>query len=254
MRELQVRGQILGQGSPKVCVSIMAESHEGIIQKALVLKACDVDFVEWRADAFVGAKDLAAVKSVLYALRETLGQIPLIFTLRTAEEGGLVSVRAEEYNRILKAVAELGLADFIDLEMWLPADWTNQIINGARENQCFVIGSKHDFHKTGTLESLLSCLEQIEASGVDVVKLACMPQTKQDVLTLLLATQIHYEKPGTAPLITMAMGKLGQISRVLGGYSGSALTFGAEGKLSAPGQMDVATLKKALALLTLIET
>ena len=51
--------------------------------------------------------------------------------------------------------------------------------------------------------------------------------------------------PGV-PLITMAMGPLGAVTRVCGGAFGSAATFGTAGVSSAPGQPDAAALRRAL--------
>ena len=48
------------------------------------------------------------------------------------------------------------------------------------------------------------------------------------------------------PLITMSMGPLGVISRVCGQSFGSAATFGAAHRASAPGQMDVFALDAVL--------
>ena len=48
------------------------------------------------------------------------------------------------------------------------------------------------------------------------------------------------------PIITMAMGSLGAITRAAGAVFGNAMTFGAAGKASAPGQIEVHTLKTIL--------
>jgi 3-dehydroquinate dehydratase-1 len=72
-----------------------------------------------------------------------------------------------------------------------------------------------------------------------------MPQSAQDVLRLLAFTlRAAQEAPG--PVISMAMGKLGAISRLSGETLGSAMTFGSAGAGSAPGQMDAGTLRAAL--------
>ena len=73
-----------------------------------------------------------------------------------------------------------------------------------------------------------------------------MPQNPADVLTLLSATHQANEKLGL-PLITMAMGDLGKVTRIAGAVFGSALTFGTVGTASAPGQLSIADLRQALA-------
>ena len=51
------------------------------------------------------------------------------------------------------------------------------------------------------------------------------------------------------PIITMSMAGTGVISRLCGEVFGSALTFGAAKKASAPGQMGVNELETVLRLL-----
>ena len=85
--------------------------------------------------------------------------------------------------------------------------------------------------------------------GCDIAKIAVMPQTPRDVLTLLSATeQMHTSHP-EIPIITMSMGQLGLVSRLCGEVFGSALTFGAAGQASAPGQAPVQALRQVLNLL-----
>lgn len=82
--------------------------------------------------------------------------------------------------------------------------------------------------------------------GADLPKIAVMPQSPQDVLTLLAATLTMKEKYATRPLITMSMGKSGGVSRVTGRLFGSAMTFGTVGQASAPGQIAIAKLREVM--------
>ena len=82
--------------------------------------------------------------------------------------------------------------------------------------------------------------------GADIPKIAVMPTCKQDVLTLLSATLEMSEKYADRPIITMSMAGTGVVSRLTGETFGSALTFGAASKASAPGQIGVNALKQVL--------
>ena len=73
-----------------------------------------------------------------------------------------------------------------------------------------------------------------------------MPQLKEDVLSLLAATLEMSEHYAKGPVITMSMSGAGVVSRLAGETFGSAVTYGAVGKQSAPGQVDAASLKKVL--------
>ena len=82
--------------------------------------------------------------------------------------------------------------------------------------------------------------------GADIPKIAVMPQSKKDVLTLLAATEEMASEHADRPIITISMGKDGMISRLCGEVFGSALTFGTAGKASAPGQINVDELRQVL--------
>ena len=76
-----------------------------------------------------------------------------------------------------------------------------------------------------------------------------MPQSAADVLTLLSATETMQRCHARRPLITMAMGRLGMVSRLAGEVFGSAVSFGAAGQASAPGQIDAGDLRFILQVL-----
>jgi 3-dehydroquinate dehydratase-1 len=78
-----------------------------------------------------------------------------------------------------------------------------------------------------------------------VAKVAVMPDTMTDVIRLLSATE-RASRQLPVPLITMAMGSLGVVTRVFGSLFGSALTFAAGEKSSAPGQIPIETLREIL--------
>lgn len=85
--------------------------------------------------------------------------------------------------------------------------------------------------------------------GADIPKIAVMPQSKKDVLTLLSATEEMTRCHATSPIITMSMADTGVLSRLCGEVFGSSMTFAAANKISAPGQMDVDDVNTVLTLL-----
>ncbi len=78
-------------------------------------------------------------------------------------------------------------------------------------------------------------------------KVAVMPRTREDVLTLLAATW-QASQALEIPLISMSMGPMGAVSRIVGGVYGSALTFAVGKSSSAPGQIPIDDLRAALAI------
>ena len=112
-----------------------------------------------------------------------------------------------------------------------------------------VIASNHDFDKTPCQAELVARLKKMQEVGADILKTAVMPNSKKDVLTLLAATEEMATNYAEVPIVTMSMSKLGLISRVAGELFGSAITFGAAEKASAPGQIPAGELSEVLHIL-----
>ncbi len=249
MNAVTVRGCTIGTGMPKICVPIVAKNTEEICVQARTLSGRSFDVVEWRADWFDGVFDLDVVRQAACLLRETLGEaVPLLFTFRTKQEGGEKAISTGEYIALNRLVASEHLADLIDAELMTGDDAVREMVSDAHRANVPVILSNHDFHQTPAKEELLSRLRHAETLGGDILKIAVMPQTRQDVLTLLSATE-EMSRSTQCPLITMSMGRLGVVSRLCGETFGCALTFGAVGQTSAPGQMDTESLRGVLELL-----
>ena len=112
-----------------------------------------------------------------------------------------------------------------------------------------IIASNHDFFKTPAKSDIISRLRKMQDMGADIPKIAVMPQSRRDVLTLLCATEEMVSDYADRPIITMSMAGTGVISRLCGEVFGSSMTFGAAKKASAPGQMGVNDLNTVLGLL-----
>ena len=111
-----------------------------------------------------------------------------------------------------------------------------------------MVGSNHDFGGTPDKADLLYRLRRMQDLGADIPKIAVMPKSEADVIALLDATQEMHTRYADRPIITMSMGR-GVISRLCGEYFGSAMTFGAVGQVSAPGQIPADELRSVLAIL-----
>lgn len=244
-----VKNVTLGEGMPKICVPLVGATLAELEREAEALKALAPDVVEWRSDFFDQVEDLNAVMDVLARIEAILPDIPLIFTFRSAREGGEKQLGTEEYIRLNKAAAESGRVDIIDVELFNKEADVQALIAAAHDCGVFVIVSNHDFQGTPSEEEIVSRLRKAQELGGDLPKIAVMPGSAGDVLTLLAATNRMQEQYADRPIITMSMGGEGVISRLAGEIFGSALTFGAAHKPSAPGQVAVHELRKVLELL-----
>ena len=249
MNTVKIRDIEIGAGAPKIIVPIVGVTKEDIIEEAKTFDSIPVDVVEWRVDWFEGVFDFAKVEDVLKDLREVLGNIPLLRTFRTSKEGGEKAIEADAYAELNKKAAATGLVDLVDVEAFTGDEVVKDIIEGAHAYGVKVVASNHDFDTTPDKDDIVGRLVKMQELGADIPKIAVMPQCKKDVLTLLEATREMAEEHADRPIITMSMAGTGLISRLCGEVFGSALTFGAVGKASAPGQMNASDLREILTLI-----
>lgn len=246
MEPVIIRNVSLGEGRPKICVPIVGVSRDDIISEAEALSRLPVDVVEWRADWFDEIFKLSRAVEIARTLRSVLVDTPLLFTFRTSREGGQKAVTEEVYRSLNMEMVKSGYVDLIDIELFMgDKGYVKGIINEAHHYGVKVIVSNHDFQKTPPKSELVARLRHMSELGADVPKIAVMPQNRGDVLALLGATLEASDKCD-CPIITMSMSGMGVISRLAGECFGSALTFGAASKASAPGQPDVRELARAL--------
>src|SRR5206468_2278909 len=141
-----------------VCVPLVARTVAGLLAEAQAVVAMAPDLIEWRVDFFEGIADTAGVVALSRRLKAAAGAVPLLFTRRSAREGG----------------------------------------------EPVAIGDES-----------------------------------------VLATQRASERLAI-PVVSMAMGPLGAVTRVAGSAFGSAMTFARGEAASAPGQMPVADVRACL--------
>ncbi len=234
------------RSAPKICVPLMSRTLEALRDEARTVSALRPDVIEWRADHFESLADATQVAGAALELRAALGRTPLLFTRRSPREGGAPSTASDtEVMAACERVVASAAVDAIDCELSQPEADIRRLRELTRAGGVAQILSFHDFAGTPENAALLALAARAAALGADAVKIAVMPQSLSDVLRLLDVTRQLSERGGI-PVISMAMGEAGRLSRVAGGLFGSAMTFASGASASAPGQMDVESLRAAM--------
>ena len=205
----------------------------------------NADLIEWRIDFFDQVEDAEKLVKTAKKLRQVMSEMPLLTTFRIHFEGGVNKLSEEEYFDICRVLIKEKATDLLDLELFRKTSKLKEIIAEAHENNIYIIMSSHDFDKTPATSELERRLTLMKTYGADIAKIAVMPNSARDVLNLLLATD-NMKYKLNCPLITMAMGDLGKVTRISGEVFGSCLTFGTVGDASAPGQIESTNLKGIL--------
>lgn len=231
-----------------ICVPIMEQTVVETIMEAEKAALAKPDLLEIRLDHLVESQ-LVDAADVFTSLKAQIPQIPLLATYRSQREGGSGALPSKAIFGLYRAIANTGSADLIDLEMSMELEILLEALDYFREKNLPVLLSYHNFNNTPEVEEMMAYLSRGEELGGQIVKIAVMPHTPKDVARLLTACAIAYDALHI-PYLGIAMGALGKISRIGASAFGSCLTFGAEmGKASAPGQLEVASLRTVLLLL-----
>lgn len=250
MNPLVVRSCAFGTGHEKICVPLTAPDTPSLRQQAKAAIHAGCDLVEWRVDAMKDGLAIDVMRPALRALREEVGEKPILFTFRTKEEGGLTPAAWDEYEALYRAaVEEPDGADLFDVELNRGEERVTKLARDIQEKSGWVVMSYHDFHKTPEQTEIQDIFRRMAEKGADIGKVAVMPQTKRDVLTLMQASAWASEMYKDRLFIAISMGPLGMLSRLAGYLTGSCLTFGTAGRSSAPGQPPAGALRAALSLL-----
>ena len=236
MENLNIKGIRIGRGRPVICIPVVAEGKEEIISRIRELGEKHTPMIEWRADLFENVQDPEQVKEILEAVKDAVPDTVFLFTIRTVKQGGRGEMEEKKILYLNELAAKSGCVDLIDLEFF-EATRPEKAIRHLQRMGVRVIASHHDFQETPDNRILRMLLEQMEAGGADIAKLAVMPKNAGDVLRLMTLTNEVREKYPDLPVVTMSMGGLGVLSRIGGELSGSCITFGAYGAVSAPGQL-----------------
>jgi 3-dehydroquinate dehydratase-1 len=247
MKPIVIRGRPAAEGRvPLLCVPLIGASRDALLAEAAAVRSSAPDIVEWRVDYFGAIDDADAVVETALALRQELPGLPLLFTRRSLREGGQrVQIGEQAVVDVYVAVCEADCVDLVDYEMSNEPARIGAVRDASRRHGIGLVCSYHNFEETPPAEALAAYFRRAQELGGDVAKVAVMPTRREDVLTLLSAT-LRASQTLDLPLISVSMGELGALSRVVGFAFGSALTFGVGAGASAPGQLPIGELRTSI--------
>jgi 3-dehydroquinate dehydratase I len=249
-KPIELNGQPIAGGKfPLICTPLVGRTLDNIMSELAVVLPKKPDLLEWRVDFFEQIGDVFAVIAAAKAIKKEAGTTPLLFTRRSIIEGGeKIALNEAQVIAMYTAVCESKTIDLIDYEMANDAANIAQVRDVAKANGIKLVLSFHNFSCTPGLETLAAKFLSADQFGADVAKVAVMPRDMDDVITLLTATRAASKKL-RIPLISMAMGPLGAVTRLMGGVFGSSLSFAVGAAASAPGQVPIEDLNTVLAIL-----
>lgn len=241
-RPIQAGPTLLGGEQPVICSPLVGKNLEAIKAEAKTVKALNPDMVEVRADYWDFIEDTDKAIEALQAIRNIIGDTPILLTVRVAEERGFKKVDQKPKFDFYKKAAALKLPNLIDVELVYGEDTIKNLkkdLNGVP-----VVVAYHDLKGTPSSEEIANILKKEIDAGGDVAKIVVKPSSQADVLRFLNGTLEFRTKNPAYPVIASASGQEGRITRLAGGLFGIDLTFASGVKGSNPWQMPVQTVQE----------
>jgi len=209
----------------KLCACLTGKTAKDCIAAA---KKIDADFIEHRMDYM---DDFEGVEEIYRSLR-----LPVIATNRPLGSGGRFKGSERERIVLLLKAIYAGCA-YVDIEIETDHFLMQKVIDVARQHECKVIISMHDFRGTPSAKELVDVMHKQKELGADIGKVVTTAKSMKDcnkVLDLLKAGQ--KEK---FPLVAFSMGEIGKFTRLMSMRCGSPFTYVAVDEATAPGQFHI---------------
>lgn len=230
---------------PQICIPLTGKNLLETEKQLQIILPKNPDLIELRADFLSEVSNSDYVVDIINTILNQT-DIPLLFTIRSKSEGGeIIPLNELEVLDLLKIVCRKTNILMIDYELESKREHVIELLAFAKEQKKQVILSHHNFNKTPTNEVIVDKIYLMEKLGAEHAKIAVMPNSKADVFRLLELTREMTSKL-EMPLTTMSMGETGKLSRALGWIYGTRITFAVGAKSSAPGQIEIEALRKAI--------
>lgn len=250
MRTVKFGSVELGrQFDTKTVVPITAETVATAKTQSEAIIDSPANIAEWRLDYLSSETSNQTIYRAVQAIKMNLKSVnkALLMTVRTKAQGGFFPNDPEAYLKQYQFILKQELADAIDVEFSTDLQIRKQILKASGLLQVPVVLSYHNFAETPSLDALKEQVQQMAELDVAILKIAVMPNSATDILTIFqLADWAKINLP--QPLAIMGMGQLGRITRVSGNIFPSAFTFATLDEASAPGQMPLDMVQAQLNL------
>jgi 3-dehydroquinate dehydratase I len=244
---VDVMDRIIGAAIPLICLPLVAKTKVNLLRQAEELLSLKPDLIEWRIDGLNNVEDIDFSLQTLSDLRTKIPSVHLILTCRIHSEGGIQKISREKRLELIQRAIRTGIPDIVDIELCNDSQFVSTILDAAERYGIKVILSFHNFNKTPAESVIIDRLVRAQERGAHIAKAAVMPKNHQDILVLLNATLKARTEALQIPIITMSMGKLGIVTRIVGGLFGSDITFAIGKDASSPGQIPIQELRKCMA-------
>jgi 3-dehydroquinate dehydratase-1 len=219
---------------PKICATVAEGTEEGMARSAVDAEGRGADLVELRLDWLPGLSE-GSIERVFRRLEVV--RVPKIATVMPSTIFGRYGGGGGDRVRLLMKAAEF--VEYVDIGIEMGDAFMKQCLEGMENEVAEPVLSCHSekMLSTAEIEALINSMPKRAVSKV------VMPASshRDNLLALDACASLEGRRR-----IVFCHGSLGAVSRVLCPLFGSEWTYAsvAKGREGAPGQLDIATMRK----------
>nr|WP_320026982.1 type I 3-dehydroquinate dehydratase [uncultured Acetobacterium sp.] len=245
--------KIISKNTFASCIPLISANRNELLADVEVGVANGCDFLEWRRDHYKQGDVLTSADELdlLTEIKKRMPSQGLIYTYRSHHEGGVFKTPDEVREAAINTAIKSNLVDYVDVELHSESAFLERIKAVLKTSHTQWVVSHHNFKETPTSGEISAIYTAMESAGGDVLKLAVMPNSMDDIRQLICATLNHNGQSPKA-IIAIAMGESGGITRIAPELCGGSLTYVAGAGKTAPGQLsleEIIDLRKRIALI-----
>ena len=193
---INVKDITIGEGLPKVCVPIVEDNDEAILDKLKEFDQLDVDIIELRIDFYKNILQFDALKNLFLNIAALQIKKPIILTIRTAAEGGEIEIDPKDYFHVYELGIESKAFDIYDVELALGTNMAIELRTLIHDANKYMLMSAHHFNRTPEVDSLMQKFKSMDSLEADIMKIAMIGvnrRLKEQNLKSRLVLQVHDE-------------------------------------------------------------
>jgi len=217
---------------PEICLSLNCSSlSEVVAEMAEYGEYCEI--IEWCAGRMEGAENYSKEAFLIDAenVKKLCGKKKL-----------LISFKGDEImtNKVLRWAMDV--ADIINIST--ENSELERLVREARRKRVKTLITYENFEKMLTKNEIAEQYLKMEKRGGDILKVACQAASEVDTYCVLEGAAAYSQLNAALPIVAIAMGEEGQVSRICAGDFGSVISWACGSQPTAPGQFNARQLAK----------
>lgn len=250
LKSVTIGMERLVAGMPKIGVVLTGATRETLLGQAAQVLSSSAQIVEWQLTLAESLDNRAELINTAVQLRQVLGTIPVIATLKPADE--TQSETTQDVNSFYLTLVNNRLADAIELDLARVTQPQFMALTKQMRQQKVKLILSQTYTTDHQVAQIVADYQAMAAAGADIARIRMQPQTATALLTLMTATATAGTEL-SLPLILTATGSLGRYGAACGQLFGSTIVFGRVGRVGGMGQLPVNQLKQTLQTLATTE-